>query len=369
MSQQLAFDIVKTVVTARDEARALPAPLAAAWGMLREELGVQARAAVEEVTWGPEHRDALRQVIDGVRDCFVNDVGLEAEFATLLAESTELAALPTAPAADRSPAADLPPAAADLTQATAVPSSAASDGAIPMIELSDDLLGEAPPAEEEERDAGAAPEASPVAPAVTAPAVTAPALERVAAPTTEAPNHRSPRLIAVGIVVGLLLVLGLTLLFVGGDAPEDEPPPPTAEASPTPPELDGLLQGRNFAGAEAAQRAHVSALVAGGAPLELAAAATAQLAEVASRGDRPDTAVAVQRRALALARAAFGDEAPAVAEAHLDIASYYVTAGESHMAEAHYRQARKLLRGAPAALTEERASRLQQLGDRLGVSE
>ena len=142
------------------------------------------------------------------------------------------------------------------------------------------------------------------------------------------------------------------------------PPPPPAPAAP---EVAALVDARDYSAAREAQDDYLAALRATNAPPALEAAATAELARLADLGDDPAAAVEAQRRALRLTKEAFGDEGAEAAEAHLDIVSYYLGTGEPLMAKAHYRQARKLLRSLPDGLTEARAQRLQQLGDRLGI--
>ena len=84
--QPLAFTLVKTVVTARDEARELSPPLATAWRMMAAELSPAHRVMSEEVNWNPAQQADLRFVIDGVRQQFDADPRLAEEVLAFLSE-------------------------------------------------------------------------------------------------------------------------------------------------------------------------------------------------------------------------------------------------------------------------------------------
>jgi len=84
--QPLAFTLVKTVVSARDEGKALSPALATAWDLLYTELSPAHRVIASEVNWSPNHQEDLRFVIEGVRKQFEKDPDLESEFLAFLAE-------------------------------------------------------------------------------------------------------------------------------------------------------------------------------------------------------------------------------------------------------------------------------------------
>ena len=84
--QPLAFTLVKTVVSARDEGKVLSPALATAWDLLRTELSPAHRVIASEVSWSPNHQEDLRFVIEGVRKQFEKDPELEGEFLAFLAE-------------------------------------------------------------------------------------------------------------------------------------------------------------------------------------------------------------------------------------------------------------------------------------------
>jgi hypothetical protein len=84
--QPLAFTLVKTIVSARDEGRVLSPALATAWDLLRTELSPAHRVIASEVSWAPTHQEDLKFVIEGVRRQFEKDPELENEFLAFLAE-------------------------------------------------------------------------------------------------------------------------------------------------------------------------------------------------------------------------------------------------------------------------------------------
>lgn len=84
--QPLAFTLVKTVVSARDEGKVLSPALATAWDLLRAELSPAHRVIAAEVKWSPAHQEDLRFVIEGIRKQFEKDPDLEGEFLAFLAE-------------------------------------------------------------------------------------------------------------------------------------------------------------------------------------------------------------------------------------------------------------------------------------------
>ena len=84
--QPLAFTLVKTVVSARDEGKVLSPALATAWDLLRTELSPAHRVIASEVSWSPNHQEDLKFVIEGVRKQFEKDPDLENEFLAFLAE-------------------------------------------------------------------------------------------------------------------------------------------------------------------------------------------------------------------------------------------------------------------------------------------
>ncbi len=84
--QPLAFTLVKTVVSARDEGKVLSPALATAWDLLRTELSPAHRVIASEVSWSPTHQEDLKFVIEGVRKQFEKDAELENEFLAFLAE-------------------------------------------------------------------------------------------------------------------------------------------------------------------------------------------------------------------------------------------------------------------------------------------
>ena len=84
--QPLAFTLVKTVVSARDEGKVLSPALATAWDLLRTELSPAHRVIASEVSWAPSHQEDLKFVIEGVRRQFEKDPDLEEEFLAFLAE-------------------------------------------------------------------------------------------------------------------------------------------------------------------------------------------------------------------------------------------------------------------------------------------
>ena len=91
MSQQpLAFTLVKTVVTARDEGERLAPAYRTAWSMVSAELDEPTRQLLDDLHWGPQHQLELRRVIDGVRRALSDDPALESEFSTFLAEHQSL---------------------------------------------------------------------------------------------------------------------------------------------------------------------------------------------------------------------------------------------------------------------------------------
>ncbi|MFK8056753.1 MAG: tetratricopeptide repeat protein [Saprospiraceae bacterium] len=84
--QPLAFTLVKTVVSARDDGKALSAALATAWDLLSTELSPAHRVIASEVKWAPNHQEDLRFIIEGIRKQFDKDPDLEGEFLAFLAE-------------------------------------------------------------------------------------------------------------------------------------------------------------------------------------------------------------------------------------------------------------------------------------------
>ena len=395
MQQPLAFTIVKTVVTARDEDRALPPSVALAWDLLREELSASARAAEASVSWGPEERGRLKVLIQGVGDCMVNDPALEREFATLLDESERVEApLPGGGSDDASEA------EASVASEPGPPprTSPPARQAIPMIALPPELEAElAPsgfPAVDEAPAVGEAPAAG-RSPAMTAEIAEqmpvyapldregdpAPIIPSNLNPTALGPKATSAPLIAIGVVALLLLLAGVAYLWSdsGPDAVETEPPPageaPAAAlpGDPDPPVATAPTAANHrddgdYAAAHEAQRAYAASLENEGAPPAVRARAQATLAELSLAAADPKSAVVEQREAIALAKAAHGAESAIAADEHLAMASYYLQTGETVMADGHYRQGRQLLRKLPDSLTEARALRLQQLGDRLGLT-
>ncbi len=138
MSQQpLAFTLVKTVITARDEGRELAPAYQTAWDLLREEMSVDMRQLSEAVHWGPEYQSDLRSVIDSVRVCLTVDPALETEISTFVAEHEVIAQ--QAPLPETSPIAPIQePSAQDaasvesgddgVTSTTSLYDSAAAEG-------------------------------------------------------------------------------------------------------------------------------------------------------------------------------------------------------------------------------------------------
>ena len=522
--QPLAFTLVKTVVTARDQGRALAPAFATTWAMLHDELQPEQRVLSEHVHWGPEHQEELRRVIEGVRACLGVDPALEAEIATFVSQHEALreevvdavtdatthehsagsADPPEDPTATPGAASDLHRSAEaegvlftheehatadaslesdagldadptpleidadsdshvpteaphergetsgsddcqaaaeslDATSAAVEPtsssaSSASAVSAIPMIVLEPDFFAsfEGPagsdeelPAEEPpaEGTAGQEPFATQTARAaeasdprdadhMTVVALPEPAVIRGdtepphGMPRAEVPPPPIPvfpdatrpqgaqaskagqternRLFGYVVLGSALLLLLAASVYLAmrdnrrGDAGRadaaDEaspaPQPSTTEVAPAPvlpiaPEAQSLAERGDWAGAQVAQAAYAHELDGSAASAVDRADAFRSLGEYAdAAGDFPG-AISAQKRGLALTKDAHGVDAPAVGDAHLTLARYYVHNREPHMARAHLLQGRHLIERATTPVTPEREAMMQQLAEEL----
>ncbi len=447
MSQQpLAFTLVKTVVTAQDEGRALDPAIHTAWDLLREELGARVVAVERQVSWGPDHQEQLRQMIDALRDYFEKDPALEGEISTLLDERKRINALaavayPEAPEADGAetqvdeeepdavepdavepdavepdavepaampevepdlPAVDdrgdeVPEDTARAPGPTELPADLAALAAIPMIILDEDMTAEL---EADERTAGAAPEvpahdhdhdqdhdeALPIVmptlthrdPAAmfvprdgTEPMPTVEKLPYTAIPAEVVPPRRGTSLawlywllaaIAVALfAVALYFMLREPQTDLVTDVPPVEADVPETLAVPTAPRVADLRESGDVSGARRAQADYVSALGASNAPPALRAEALAELAQLAILADAPLDAVTTQLQSLELTKEVAGDDSPAAGASHLVLADYYLANGERQMADAHFKQGRRLLTMGGATPTPEQQAQLDKL--------
>ena len=454
MSQQpIAFTLVKTVVTAKDEGRALDPAIHTAWDMLREELGTPVQHLTHSVTWDPGHQEELRQMIDAVRDCFEADPALETEIKTLIDERERIGRLAavaypkpddlpeespeessepplseepselvdTGSPEEREPAEDagqmesrpdLPadyfaesvPASSVAASPTATPELdpiLASLTSIPMIVLDEDLSAEFDASEADEPPplANAAPSPHRTSPATT---ITTAAADRGARmfatrdsngaipPDAMPVVHKIPyqaipepvRRPATNrdltwlywLLGGLALLLFATAVYLTFRTPTDATSESTAVpgaetpvslAVATAPRVAELRESGDLIGARAHQDAYVKALADSNAPAELRAEALAQLASLAALTDAHLHAVTAQLQSLELTKEVAGVDSPAAADAHLKLASYYLDNGEPQMADAHFKQGRRLLTADGSQPSPEQASQIAQLSDRL----
>ena len=353
--QSLAFTIVKTVVTARDEARALPPPVHVAWELVQEELGARAREAEAVVAWGPEHRDEIEYLVQGVRDCFVNDAQLERELETLLSETQRLMDLDSAPDEVLATYTDVAPgevAEADVKvehEETAVEErlteAAEPEAAQEAGTIVDEQAAEAPapiPMLEIPPELAEALAPTPVAALTAAPAAegTRPAPTAFGPRATRTPQRPARKSLVPYVAMGVVAVVAL--LALGAYFLLRETPAPEAEPDPDPVTVDTPVQ-------------------------EMVEAPPAEAPAIAA--DPADAGAVAERHrdALAVARDTHGDESAEATDEHLALTRAYIETGELVFAKAHFRQARKLLETVPATRSDERIERLQQLGDRLGM--
>jgi len=402
--QPLAFTLVKTVVSARDEGKVLSPALATAWDLLRTELSPAHRVIASEVSWAPKHQEDLRFVIEGVRKQFEKDPELEGEFLAFLAEvepfgegdDTDTAILPIV--VGGSTASTLPPTATDAnivfedlpTENTELSSSDELPELDPQTpenfieEIASAHEVEKAPTEIHNSDPQVSltdqlptiskVEASPITKAFQGNRSSSPANHP---PVYEVETERSPYL-KYGIIALSALVVATVAFsvwsFAGSDETNEIPTPvveesiipvdtiveqlpikPPAEIKKEPTvkysapglarlseKVDQLRQNGDYPGALTQQLNLAARLVAEDSPPLETAQAYSELAILYASQENILQAIVEQRKSLGFARLAFAKTDPALGRSHLKLASFYSDNGELHMARAHLQQARKI---------------------------
>lgn len=425
MSQQpVAFTFVKTVVTAREEGRTLDDNLATAWAMLTEELDPGLATTARTVAWGPNHQEELRRLIDGIRGLFDREAELQEGIATLLNEGSRLHEIvaseaeratdnngtvpeqglesesaveadprpepeaeqvhslePAREPEESEPAPEITVAAPDENLGEVAEENLGYD--IPMIVLDPDMEAAIEPAtaaHEAAVPAALPPHATRIPESTPEPVEFQQRNATMPAGVAAETSSKLPLLLAG--LGALLLLLGVLYLFWSRSTSQSnvltETTSPSATttteaasssvASATAPSVASLLTNGDLAGAKVAQRDYIVALEGSNAPPALRAEAFAILADLSIRTSQPIDAVAEQRRSLELTEEAHGENSVPAADAHLRLANNYVQTDERHMAEAHFRRGRKLLRDS-SALSDDRAADIQQLADQLAITD
>lgn len=373
--QPLAFTLVKTVVCARDEGKPLSPALATAWAMLRGELPTAQRMLSEEVSWGPDHQTDLRLVIDGVRAQFARDPDLEDEFLTFLAE--------------------VPPFASDDPDERAF--------VLPLLSVAGDGAGPSePPTPPQQQPPTPQPAPTPQPTLAPQPTPTpqpspspqpTPTLQSTPAPPASFLARYGGYLIAgaaAAVVAVTVLALGLN-----GEANDAEAPTSSASSVVVPADprdslrssnlpsgdpalsdtdaladwdarVDSLRQAGDFVGAVRAQETLTRRLETTSATTPALRRALTQLAILHAATGNHRQAVVEARKSLDIAYAR-ADDTPRLAtgRAHLRLARYYAELGETHMSQAHLRQARHVFGHAQVLATPEDRAVADRLAERL----
>ena len=382
--KRIAFDLLKTVVSAQDEGRDLPARIDTTWALLRSELPPAHRVISDEVSWRRDQQSDLKFVIDALAARFEAEPALAREVGALLELERAAASDPDPDpgrgesgkrmAGDRVGEADrleaVPPE---------VPTQPSAAGDVPAV-----ASAVPPPA-----DAMGVVGASAHPPATSSPAPPELRLGQEIAPRPTAPRPKpaaiSPKartrlVAAVLTVAGALLVAAIYVRWAAGPAsviaasssvvnlPADQR---ARQTTPVRERLPVRRAAPRSVGDEAraareAQLLEVERLEAAAAPAEQRSEAYATLASLSADRGLYREAVEAQRVGLELAYDADADDRLRLSRNHLALARYYDHTGQSVIARAHLRQARHLaggLGGSPqAAAIADEARRLERAG-------
>ena len=345
--KQLAFTLLKTVVSARDAGREPPPPVGTTWSLIRGELTPAERALSDEVVWSRDRQVELRALIGSLSARFDADPELAGETEGLLRNLPGAEPDVTSPTQEKRTT--LPPLGVVVqAAATTAPTDQPTTPQFPEVSTS---------GKTQQSDVLASARTRPTPPLPPSPPGLAPPQ-----PAALAPRSRT---LLVGSVLAVALSLASAAVVVTlrrGDAPVGREPSAQTEVASTPTRPPRGQRGSlPLPGAEAtaqtseelrragayreawvAQRERVEQLDDADAPPAERSAAYVELATLSAANGSYLDAVEAQREGLELAYeagAARGDVL-ALSRHHLALGRYYHLTGQTTIARAHLRQAR-----------------------------